>query len=78
VAKAAAGSTPYLKYRSQGSAVERVQRALALTGRHVPVTGYYGRATEVATWSYRKANGLGSSKTVASQMWAALQRGACR
>jgi len=78
VANAAAGSTPVLKYRSQGSAVKRVQRALTLTGRNVPATGYYGRATETATWSYRKANGLGSSKSVASEMWAALQRGACR
>ncbi|HJR90657.1 MAG TPA: glycoside hydrolase domain-containing protein [Aeromicrobium sp.] len=78
VARAAAGSTPFLERGSEGSAVRRVQRALALTGRSVPVTGYYGRITEGATWSYRKANGLGSSKKVASQMWAALQRGACR
>lgn len=78
VARAAAGSTPYLKYGSKGDAVKRVQRALTLTGRTVQVSGYYGYLTERATLSYRKANGLGSSKTVASQMWAALQRGACR
>lgn len=78
VARAAAGSTPVLKYRSTGDAVKRVQRALTLTGRTVPVTGWYGYLTERATSSYRKANGLGSSKKVARQMWAALQRGACR
>lgn len=78
VARAAAGSTPSLKYGSQDSAVKRVQRALTLTGRNVPVTGYYGYQTEAATWSYRKANGLGSSKKVGREMWAALQRGACR
>ena len=78
VAKAAAGSTPTLKYGSKGDAVKRVQRALSLTGRNAPVSGYYGYMTEAATWSYRKANGLGPSKKVARQMWAALQRGACR
>ena len=78
VARAAAGSTPFLKYASKGDAVKRVQRALTLTGRNAPVSGYYGYLTERATLSYRKANGLGPSKKVASQMWAALQRGACR
>jgi peptidoglycan hydrolase-like protein with peptidoglycan-binding domain len=78
VAKAAAGTTPYLKHGSEGNAVKRVQRALRLTGRNIGVSGYYSHATEAATWSYRKANGLGPSKRVARQMWAALQRGACR
>ena len=78
VARAAAGSTPFLKYGSKGDAVKRVQRALTLTGRNAPVSGYYGYLTERATASYRKANGLGPSRKVASQMWAALQRGACR
>jgi hypothetical protein len=78
VAKAAAGSTPKLKHGSEGEAVKRVQRALRLTGRNIRVSGYYSHGTEAATWSYRKANGLGPSKKVARQMWAALQRGACR
>ena len=78
VARAAAGSTPKLKHGSEGEAVKRVQRALVLSGRNIRVSGYYSHGTEAATWAYRKANGLGSSKKVASQMWAALQRGACR
>jgi len=78
VARAAAGSTPFLKRGSTGGAVKRVQRAMTLTGRTVPVTGHYGPTTGSAVKAYRKANGLGSSKKVASQMWAALQRGACR
>jgi Domain of unknown function (DUF1906)/Putative peptidoglycan binding domain len=78
VARAAAGSTPFLKRGSTGSAVKRVQRALTLTGRGLPVTGYYGPMTESAVKAYRKANGIGPSKKVAKNMWAALQRGACR
>ena len=31
---------------------------LTLTGRNIRVSGYYSHATEAATWSYRKANGL--------------------
>lgn len=78
VARATAGSTPFLKRGSTGGAVKRVQRAMTLTGRRVPTTGYYGPMTASAVKAYRKANGLGSSKKVARQMWAALQRGACR
>jgi hypothetical protein len=78
VARAAAGSTPFLKRGSTGDAVRRVQRALTLTGRKVQTTGHYGHVTASAVASYRKANGLGPSKKVAKNMWAALQRGACR
>ncbi|MFL6090215.1 MAG: glycoside hydrolase domain-containing protein [Aeromicrobium sp.] len=75
VASIAKGSTPTLRRGSHGSAVRRLQKALAATGRSVPASGYFGSMTASAVKSYRKKVGLGSSSTVSRSVWKALQRG---
>ena len=69
-------ATPILQFGSQGSDVQRLQRALLRAGKfQARIDGSFGRDTEDAVRSFQQAAGLDDDGVVNTPVWEALPQG---
>ena len=65
-----------VRYSNSGHAVSAVQRQLRKHGYSLPVTGYFGSATDAAVRDFQRKNGLYVDGIVGQNAWRTLTGGA--
>ncbi len=65
-----------VRYSNSGHAVRAVQRQLIKHGYSLPVTGYFGSATDAAVRDFQRKNGLYVDGIVGQNAWRTLTGGA--